>query len=260
LATLVLKAPFKKISPMEKISKPDLLRLYLRSFFIQSGWNYERMMALGFTWILLPLGKKLYSTPEEKKNFLTRHLQSFNANPYLAPYVIGGVASLEERGASQQEISSFKESLRGPLGALGDNLIWMNLRPALLILGIILVSSLGAVGALSFWFLFNLHQVYLRARGIFKGYALGLDLTFDLKSGYYLKMIPWIGRAGAILLGIFLVLESHQRILERLEYLIIFIFLIFLSAFGFRKNVNPNYILLVSLSFFLLIKWIFVLG
>lgn len=245
---------------MKKISKADLFKLYLRSFFVQSGWNYERMMALGFTWILLPLGKKLYPTPEERKKFLTRHLQTFNANPYFAPYVLGGVAKLEEMGASEEEILNFKESLRGPLGALGDNLIWMNLRPALLILGIILASILGAVGALSFWFLFNLHQVYLRTRGIFKGYHLGLNLTFDLKSGYYLKMVSWISRVGAIFLGIFLVLESHQRILERLENLIIFIFLIFLSIFGFRKNINPNYILLASLSFFLLIKWIFVLG
>lgn len=144
---------------MKKISKADLFKLYLRSFFVQSGWNYERMMALGFTWILLPLGKKLYPTPEERKKFLTRHLQTFNANPYFAPYVLGGVAKLEEMGASEEEILNFKESLRGPLGALGDNLIWMNLRPALLILGIILASILGAVGALSFWFLFNLHQV-----------------------------------------------------------------------------------------------------
>jgi mannose/fructose/N-acetylgalactosamine-specific phosphotransferase system component IID len=244
---------------MEKISRLDLFRLYLRSFFVQAGWNYERMLALGFTWILLPLGKKLYPTPEERRRFLTRHLQSFNTNPYLASYALGGVAKLEEVGASEEEILKFKDSLRGPLGALGDNLIWMNLRPTLLILGIILTSTLGAFGALSFWLLYNLHQVYLRARGVFKGYTLGLNLASDLRSGYYPKMLKWASRMGAIFLGIFLVFKSNERVLEKFGNLIIFILLVFLTILGFRKNINPTYILLASLSSFLLIKWIFVL-
>lgn len=243
---------------MEKISRLDLFRLYTRSFFVQTGWNYERMMALGFTWILLPLGKKLYPTQEGRKRFLTRHLQGFNANPCLASYALGGVAKLEEKSASEDEILKFKDSLRGPLGALGDNLIWMNLRPALLILGIILASTLGAVGALSFWFLYNIHQVYLRARGVLKGYALGMELVSDLRSEYYPKMIKWVSRMGAIFLGIFFVVESVQRISGDVKNLIIFIFLVFLSIFGFRRNINPNYILLASVSSFLLVKWIFV--
>jgi mannose/fructose/N-acetylgalactosamine-specific phosphotransferase system component IID len=244
---------------MKKISRLDLFRLYLRSFFVQAGWNYERMLALGFTWILLPLGKKLYPTPEGRKRFLNRHLQSFNTNPYLASYALGGVAKLEEVGASEEEILEFKDSLRGPLGALGDNFIWMNLGPALLILGIILASTLGAFGALGFWLLYNLHQVYLRARGVFKGYALGLNLTSDLQSTYYPKTIKWSSRMGAIFLGTFFAFKSNEIILEKFENLIIFILLVFVSIFGFRKNVNPTYVLLASLSSFLLIKWIFVL-
>lgn len=244
---------------MQKISRLDLFRLYLRSFFIQTGWNYERMLALGFTWILLPLGKKLYATPKERKRFLTRHLQNFNANPYLSSYALGGVAKLEELGTSEEEILKFKESLRGPLGALGDNLIWMNLRPSLLILGIILASTWGVVGALCFWLLYNVHQVYLRARGVFKGYVLGLNLVSDLRSGYYPNMIKWTSRIGAIFLGIFFFLQFNQRILEKVENLTIFILLAFLSILGFRKNINPNYILLASLLFFLLAKCIIIL-
>ena len=244
---------------MEKISKPDLARLYLRSFFVQAGWNYERMIALGFTWILLPLMEKLYPAKEEKKRFLERHLSTFNANPYLAPYAVGAVAKLEEAGASAEEIGKFKNSLRGPLGALGDNLIWMNLRPALLILGIILVSTVGAFGALIFWLLYNIHQIYLRARGLFKGYGLGLGVASDLRSVYYPKMVKWISRMGAVFLGIFFVLKFNERILERVENLIIFILMVFISIIGFRKNVNPNYVLLACLLSYLLVKWIIVL-
>jgi mannose/fructose/N-acetylgalactosamine-specific phosphotransferase system component IID len=244
---------------MEKISKPNLFRLYLRSFFVQIGWNYERMIALGFTWILLPLMEKLYPLKGEKERFLKRHLSTFNANPYLATYAVGAVAKLEEAGASAEEIGKFKNSLRGPLGALGDNLIWMNLRPALLILGIILISTFGALGALIFWLLYNIHQVYLRARGIFKGYGLGLGVASDLRSAYYPRMIKWLSRMGAVFLGILFVLKLNQRILQRIENLVIFILLIFVSIIGFRKNINPNYVLLACLLSYLLVKWIVVL-
>ncbi len=244
---------------MERISRLDLFRLYLRSFFIQTGWNYERLLALGFTWILLPLGEKLYPPKEEKKRFLRRHLLTFNANPYFASYALGGVAKLEEIGASEEEIGEFKDSLRGPLGALGDNLIWMNLRPVLLILGIILAQALGVFGAVGFWLLYNLHQVYLRARGLSKGYTLGFKLDSDLRSGYFPKMIKWVSRMGAVFLGIFFVLKLNERISERFENVIIFVLLVFLAIFGFKKNINPNYVLLACLLSFLLVKWIIVL-
>jgi mannose/fructose/N-acetylgalactosamine-specific phosphotransferase system component IID len=244
---------------MEKISKRDLLRLYARSFFVQVGWNYERMMAFGLAWILLPLVEKLYSAKEEKKRFIKRHLSTFNANPYLATYAVGAVAKMEEVGTSEEEIGKFKNSLRGPLGALGDNLVWMNLRPALLILGVILTSSWGVLGALVFLFLYNVYQVYLRARGLFKGYNLGLRVASDLGSSYYPKMIKWISRMGAAFLGIFFVSKLSERISERIENWVIFILLVFLSIFGFKKNINPNYVLLACLFSYLLTKWIIVL-
>ena len=240
---------------MEKISKLDLIRLYSRSFFVQTAWNYERMIAFGFTWILLPLIEKLCPAKEERERFLGRHLSHFNANPYLATYAVGAVAKLEEAGAASEEIGRFKDSLRGPLGALGDSLVWLNLRPALLILGITLASSVGALGAAGFWLLFNIHQVYLRGRGLCRGYALGLNVTSDLRSRYYPQMVRWISRMGAVFLGIFFLLKLNERISERVENLIIFILVVILSIFGFRKNVNPNHILLVSVLFCLLVKW-----
>ncbi len=236
---------------MKKLSKFDLLILYSRSFFVQTVWNYERMMAFGFTWILLPLAEKLCPAKEEKKRFLRRHLSFFNANPYLVTYALGAVAKLEESRADSDEVGKLKDSLSGPLGAVGDNLVWMNLRPALLILGIILASTVGALGALVFWLLYNIHQAYLRWRGLFKGYTLGVNVASDFRSRYYRQMVTWISRMGALLLGIFFLLKLNERIWERAENLIIFVLIIFLSVLGFRKNLNPNYILLASLLFYL---------
>jgi mannose/fructose/N-acetylgalactosamine-specific phosphotransferase system component IID len=245
---------------MEKISKLDLFTLYFRSFFVQTGWNYERMMAFGFTWILLPLMEKFCPAKEEKEKFLRRHLSFFNANPYLATYAVGAVAKLEETRASSEEISQFRDSLRGPLGALGDNLIWVNLRSALLILGITPASMVGALGAVVFWLLYNIHQVYLRGRGLYKGYALGLNVASDFGSRFYPQMLKWTSRMGAIFLGFFFLIKLNERIWENAEDRIVFILVVFLSIFGFRKNLNPNYILAASVLFYLLVRWIIFLG
>jgi mannose/fructose/N-acetylgalactosamine-specific phosphotransferase system component IID len=246
---------------MSKISRCDLFRLYLRSFFVQTGWSYERMIAFGFTWILIPIAKKLCSSIEEQRDFLKRHLLSFNANPYLASYALGAVAKLEEEKTAGEQIQRFKDSLRGPLGALGDSLIWQNLRPALLILGITLSQITGVFGALCFFLIFNFHQIYLRARGVIKGYALGFDVISDLSKGHIQNAIKWSSRLGAVLLGILFVIELNRlRVASmNLEKIILFLLFILLSFFGFKKSINPNYILLISVVLFLAIKAVIIL-
>ncbi|KPL01057.1 MAG: hypothetical protein AMJ91_01820 [candidate division Zixibacteria bacterium SM23_73_3] len=253
---------------MRKISRFDLFRLYLRSFFVQAGWTYERMISLGFVWILIPLAKKLFSSEKEQRDFLKRHLLSFNANPYLASYALGAVTKLEETKTPPQQIVRFKDLLRGPLGALGDNLIWQNLRPALLILGLILTFRFGVYGALSFFLIFNLQQVYLRARGIVKGYALGFRVSSDLTCGYLQNVTKWSGRMGAVLLGILIVLSyghltqlkswgrSIQLVIQppQPEKIVLLSLFILLSFLALKRNKNPNYTLLILLAFFLVIK------
>jgi mannose/fructose/N-acetylgalactosamine-specific phosphotransferase system component IID len=241
---------------MSEISRFDLFRLYLRSFFVQNGWSYERMMALGFVWILKPLTQRLFSSPVDQKSFLKRHLSSFNANPYLVNYAVGAVVKMEEEKTPEEEIVRFKSSLRGPLGAIGDRLIWQNLRPALLILGLILAVTIGAWGALILWLIFNLYQAYLRARGMIKGYKLGSRLSGELTKGYLQSMTEWSGRLGAVLLGIIFVIQMGRWGIRPGHTGNIFLlpFFMLLSFFAFRKNINPNYTILVSLVLFLAIK------
>jgi mannose/fructose/N-acetylgalactosamine-specific phosphotransferase system component IID len=241
---------------MREISKTDLVRMYLRSFFVQTGWTYDRMLALGFVWILAPLAKKVCSSRVEQREFLKRHLASFNANPYLASYAAGAVAKLEESKNHPEQITRFKESLRGPLGALGDNLIWHNLRPALLILGLVLTAQFGVYGALCVWILFNLYQVYLRARGTVKGYRLGLEISSELRRGHLQDMSKWGGRMAAALLGVLFVFKLNQTAVGPFqpETLILFFLFVLLALWGFKRNINPSYTLLFLLAFFLIAR------
>ena len=49
----------KKTNEEKRITKHDLMKLYLRSFFLQSSFSFERMQAVGLTWMFIPLIKKL---------------------------------------------------------------------------------------------------------------------------------------------------------------------------------------------------------
>ena len=243
---------------MAKIKTTDLFCMYLRSFLVQNGWNYERMTALGFVWILKPLTKRLFGSPEEQKSFLRRHLLGFNANPYMVDYAVGAVIKLEEDRTPEEQIIRFKSSLRGPLGAIGDRLIWQNLKPALLILSLALCITIGAWGGVVFWLLFNFFQVYHRARGIIKGYNLGWELSSELTKGYLQRMTEWSNRLGAVFLGVLLVLKSGQLKIKTgyAENILILAGFSLISVFAFRKNFNPNLTILISLVIFLLLKTI----
>lgn len=241
---------------MPPISRLDLFRLTVRSFFVQTGWSYDRMIALGFAWILTPLTRKLCLSAQERREFLKRHLESFNANPYLAGYAVGAVTKLEESKTPPEQIRRFKESLRGPLGALGDNLIWQNLRPSLLILGLILTGEYGLYGALTFFVLFNCYQIYIRARGTVQGYRLGLGVSSDLARGHLQNVVKWSGRIGAGLLGFLFVGKlSHPGIGPfKPDEAILLILFSLLSFWGFKRNKNPGLILLIFFTCLMVIN------
>lgn len=153
------------------MNKSFFRRLLFRSFFLQTGFNYERQQALGWCWTISPLAKKL-GIPN-RADFYKRNLGPFNANPYLSTYAVGAMAKLEEEKQEPEQIDRLKNSLRGPLGSLGDNLIWKNLRPALLALGIVASAWISFWGPVLFLVLFNAFQFYLRHRGLKQGYEKG---------------------------------------------------------------------------------------
>ena len=230
--------------------KRDLLRSCARSFFIQTGFTYERLIAFGFVWSLIPVSKKISSSAQELSDILKRHLLSFNANPYLAGYALGTVAKLEEQNALPEQIIKFKESIRGPLGAAGDSLIWQNLRPALLTLGIGLVVGLGVYGPALVWLIFNSYQAYLRVRGVLVGYALGLGVSADLGRAHLRMAAKWSGRLGAVATGVILVLalgaggdfSRMGRLQPQLQSTGLLLGFSALTALTFRRNLNPRYL------------------
>jgi len=132
------------------------------------------MLGGGFSFAMLPLLKRLYrDDPEKLSDALNRHSEHFNAHPYLANVALGAVCRMEMNGRNPEEIRRFKLAVRGPLGGLGDTLVWVGWRPATVLAALCLALCGASPGttALFFLVLYNVGHLLLRVGG----FALGLE-------------------------------------------------------------------------------------
>ena len=107
-----------------KLTKADFNQINKRSLFtFQWGWNYERMQASGYLYMILPQLRKIYGdgTPELKEMMKT-HTQFFNTSNFFHTIVTGIDLALEENEgtASKEAVVGIKTGLMGPFAAIGD--------------------------------------------------------------------------------------------------------------------------------------------
>lgn len=113
-----------------KLSKKDITKLGLLSLFNQSGMNYQRMQADGWTFAMIPSLKKVYG--DDKKGLIEAvkaNLQFINTNNYAAPLLMGLEASLEENGEERSTIDGLRVALFGPIAGIGDAITWYTILP-----------------------------------------------------------------------------------------------------------------------------------
>ena len=195
------------------IRKRDLVRVGLRSFFIQASWNYERMLGLGWAFAILPILHRLKLRGDERKAFLRRHLGFFNASPFVSSFALGTVAKLEEESARSDEhrtdhIERIKVALAGPLGSVGDRLFWRGFRPMAALLGVAAMVLWGIWGTLVFLVAFNVPHLYFRFYGVVQGRRLGLEIAKEFSRPLYKKLTWWTERLGALGLGLLIGIKS----------------------------------------------------
>ncbi len=176
----------------------DYFLLFLRSFFLQAGWNYDRKQAFGFAFILYPYIKRLYPDSVEQKNALLRHLEFFNSHPCLSNAIIGTTIGLEERRAKEGSvnidlITNVKTQMAGPLAALGDTLFWSTWRPITSIIAIVFYFIFGDkypwLPVITFLFLYNIVHLPIRYIILKKAYREQTKFIVTLNN---LKPQKWI--------------------------------------------------------------------
>lgn len=109
-----------------KLTKSDMYGVIWRSFNFAGNYNFERMMAVGMTDMLIPVIRKLYDTKEEVVQALKRHLVFYNCHPYLGAMITGIMVAMEEKKANGEPIedstiNGVKTAMMGPFAGVGDS-------------------------------------------------------------------------------------------------------------------------------------------
>ncbi len=192
------------------------LRMYLRLFAVQGAWNYETMLGNGIGFCtepalrLLPGGMK----GERYQEAMIRQARYFNAHPYFAGVAVGALARAELDNVSPQMIERFRTALGGPLGSVGDRLVWASWLP---LCSLLALAAFGAgarpVTVIGIFLLtYNIGHFALRAWGLRVGFARGLRVADALGHPVLRRGPQYLGSAAALLAGIAIPLAARQVI------------------------------------------------
>ena len=192
------------------------LDMFVRTLAIQGSWNYELLVGNGVAFCVEPALRRLpggVDGPAYRAS-LARQSAYFNAHPYLAGLAIGALARAELDGVDATRIERFRTALGGPLGSVGDRLVWASWLPACSLVGLLLFG-LGwrpLAVTLGFLILYNAGHVALRDWALRSGWQYGLRVASALGHPVLQHGPRYIGRVSAVLGGLALPLAVHRAI------------------------------------------------
>jgi len=190
---------------MRRVSRSALVRVFLRSLFLQASWNPRGMQNIGFADAMSPALAELYPDPAERARAAERHLEFFNCHPYLAAAIVGGAVRLEERVASgeapAETVSSFKRALGPPFAALGDGFFWLALRPATALAAAATVPVLGLGSVFVFLALYNAVHIAVRVWLFAVGYERAEGVVEAVARARFSSATPMLKACAAALAG-----------------------------------------------------------
>ena len=176
------------------VDKKVLNKMIWRSLFLQASFNFERMQAAGWLHGLLPGLEKIHKNKEDLSKSMTMHMEFFNTHPFLVTFIQGIVMAMEENKEDIETIRGIKIATMGPLGGIGDALIWLTLLPISAGIGSALAINGSIAGPFIFLLIFNVIHFALIYGLMHYGYKTGVSalktLNEDTKS---------ISRAASIL-------------------------------------------------------------
>ncbi len=192
---------------------PGFGRALARLFMIQAAWSYERMIGIGFGFAAEPMLRALKErespggaegggSAAAYREAVARESRFFNAHPYFAAVAVGAAAKAELDGVSPERIERLRAALVGPLGSLGDRLIWAGWLPACAAVGLILVAaSAGAWAVAAFLVLYNAVHVWVRYWGLKAGWRCGVGVAEVLAAPGLQRAVREVGSVAAFAVG-----------------------------------------------------------
>jgi PTS system mannose-specific IID component len=178
-------------------------RAFVRLLAVQGAWNYERMLGVGMGYAAEPLLDDLRSAdPARYSEAVVRSAEFFNCHPYLAGLALGATVRAEYDLVPGPQIVRLRTALCSPLGALGDQLFWSGVLPAL-IGGTLVAVGIGA-GAwiiLVFLLLYNAARVATSVWSLKAGLATGMNVGSAIGSSWLPRAARMMSPAAGLLGG-----------------------------------------------------------
>ena len=180
--------------------KVSLARALLRLFAVQGSYNYERLLGVGVGVAEEPLLRDL--ADGKYGPAVARGAHFFNAHPYLIGLAVGAAARAEHDGASPDQVERLREALCGPLGSVGDRLVWAGWLPFLSALTLAAVALGGGwIAVVAFLIVYNIGHVALRWWALQAGWTYGTRVSVALHHPVLLKATAVLGPAMALAVG-----------------------------------------------------------
>ena len=186
-----------------ELTQRDKVETYIRSTFLLGSFNFERMQSIGFAVSMIPAIKRFYTKKEDQAEALTRHLEFFNTQPWVASSIMGVTAAMEREKAAgkdidEADITNVKVGLMGPLAGVGDPIYWGTARIVLAALGASLAVTGNILGPLLFFFGLTAIRWATRWYGFKYGYEKGTQIVTEAGGNTLQKITQ-----GASVMGLF---------------------------------------------------------
>ena len=192
-------------APTPRLPVPVHIAMFVRLLAIQGAWNYETFLGNGIAFAMEPALRLLPGGPHGAayKAAMARQSAYFNAHPYLASIAVGALARAELDGEAPERIERFRTALAGPLGSVGDRLVWAGWLPFCSLLALLAFGLGAGTGTVLLIFLgiYNAGHFSLRAWGLRTGWSHGLRVAAALGNPLLRHGAPVIGRAAAFTAG-----------------------------------------------------------
>ena len=169
------------------------------------------MQNVGFAYQMVPALKKLYPDKEEASKALKRHLAIFNTTPCVVPFITGASIAMEEKfkkarengeECDEESINAVKTALMGPLAGIGDSFFWGTLRIIAAGIGASLAAQGSILGAVLFFLMYNIPQLFVRYQGLKLGYKSGVSFLENMSQGGVIALLTEVAKIlGLVVVG-----------------------------------------------------------
>lgn len=201
-------------APAPTLSLRTRVAIFFRLLAVQGAWNYETLVGNGIGFCVEPALRGLPGgrDGDAYRAALARESQYFNAHPYLASVAVGALARAELDGEAPERIERFRTALCGPLGALGDRLVWATFLPLCSFAALVVFGLGGSPMAtvLTFLGLYNTGHLGLRIWGLQAGWKRGLNVALSLGHPVLQHAAPRLGQVASLLAGLALPVALHR--------------------------------------------------